>query len=151
MTLTSDDRLWATRAFIYQRFVETARPPTVAETAAHFHSAPEETTALYRELDARHALFLDPGTLNIRIANPFSAVPTPFLVHAHGQTYYANCAWDSLGISAALHSEARIETEYAEDHAPLALTVQNGAVTHPGGVAHVLVPFQRWYEDMVFT
>ncbi len=151
MTLLSADRLWAARAFIYQHFVETARPPSVAETAAHFQITAEEAAGLYRQLHERHAIFLDPGTLTIRIANPFSGVPTPFIVRACGQRYYANCAWDALGIPAALHSDARIETEYAEDHAPLTLTVQNGAVTHPGAVAHLLVPFHRWYEDMAYT
>lgn len=151
MTLPSNDHLWATRAFIYQHFVETARPPTVDETAAHFQLTAEEAAGVYRQLHERHAIFLDPGTLNIRLANPFSGVPTPFVVHARGQMYYANCAWDSLGIPVALHGDARIDTEYAEDHAPLTLTVQNGVVTHPGAVAHLLVPFQRWYDDMTYT
>lgn len=149
--MTANDSLWAARAFIYQHFVETARPPNVEETAAHFQIAADEAAVFYRELDARHAIFLDPGTLTIRIANPFSGVPTPFLVHARGQTYYANCAWDALGIPAALHADARIDAEYAEDYAPLNLTVRDGAVTHPGAVAHLLVPFREWYNDMAYT
>ena len=34
----------------------------------------------------------------IRMAIPFSAVPTPYRVEAAGRSWFANCAWDSFGI-----------------------------------------------------
>ena len=46
----------------------------------------------------------------IRMANPFSAVPTAFRVSAAGRWWYANCAWDAFGICAALHADGRIES-----------------------------------------
>jgi hypothetical protein len=30
--------------------------------------------------------------------NPFSAVETPHRVEAGGRSWFANCAWDALGI-----------------------------------------------------
>ena len=56
----------------------------------------------------------------------FSAVSTRFLVRANGHSYWTNCAWDMLGVPAALHSDAEIEAEYAEDGSPARLSVQNG-------------------------
>jgi hypothetical protein len=150
MTLT-DDLIWNVRAYIYQHLVETTHAPTVADVATHFRSSIDEAIELFDELNARHAIFLEPGTHDIRIANPFSGVPTDFVVQAQGKTYYANCAWDALGVAATLHSEAVINATYAEDDAPVMFTIRGGQVQHPEAVVHVLVPFQHWYDDMVFT
>jgi hypothetical protein len=57
-----------------------------------FNISSPEWVRLRCELDARHAIFLEPGTAQIRMATPFSAVPTPFTVTAEGITYWANCA-----------------------------------------------------------
>jgi hypothetical protein len=35
-------------------------------------------------------------------------------VRSRGHSYWANCAWDMLGIPAALHSDADVEAEYAK-------------------------------------
>ena len=144
--------LWQARAFIFAQFAETALPPAVEDTARHFDiNNMEEAGSLYRELHARHALFLEPGTLKIRMANPFSGVPTDFSVHANGKTYFANCAWDMLGIPAALHSDAVIEAVCAESRKAIPLEVRDGAVTAGEGKIHFLLPFARWYQDMAFT
>jgi hypothetical protein len=145
------DLLWSVRAFIYHRFAEKAQPPDLADVAHHFQLTPEQVEAIYLELDRRHAFFLEPGSLSIRIANPFSAVPTPFRVQARGNHYWANCGWDALGIPAALHADARIEGRCAYTDEPLILTVQDGELAPTSAVVHFVVPFARWYEDMTFT
>ena len=151
MTDPTHPLLWQARAYIYQHFADTAHPPTVDQVVDHFSLTRQAGEALFHELDRLHAFFLDPGTLDIRIANPFSAVPTDFVVQAQDKAYYANCAWDALGIAAALHSDAVINATYAEDDAPLTFTIRDGQVQHPKAVVHLLVPFQHWYDDMVFT
>lgn len=151
METRAEDLIWAVRAFIYEQFATTTRPPTVEETAAHFHLSLDQAAALYQELHQRHALFLDAGTSTVRMANPFSAIPTSFRVYARGKLYWANCAWDSLGIPAALHDEARIETQCAGSGQPVTLTVQQGRVVDRGELIHFLVPFRHWYDDLVFT
>ncbi|MBP7964981.1 MAG: hypothetical protein KBG20_21785 [Caldilineaceae bacterium] len=145
------DQLWHARAHIYQHIADTAHPPTVDQVADHFGLSRSEGEALFQELDRVHALFLEPGTLDIRIANPFSAVPTDFRVTAQGRSYWANCGWDALGIPAALHADATIEATCAQSGDPLPLTVQDGRLLPTDAVVHFLVPFARWYEDMVFT
>ena len=111
----------------------------------------DEARATYARLDRRHALFLDPGTDTIRMAHPFSGVPTPFRVHAGGHAYWANCAWDALGIPAALHADAAIEAALAEDDAPVRLAIEGGRVRGHGEVVHVLRRFQTWYDDPIDT
>lgn len=151
MTHITDDLIWAVRAFVYQRFADTARAVNIDEVAAQFRLTQDVAAEVFNELDRRHAFFLEPGTHDIRIANPFSAVPTDFVVRAQGREYWANCAWDSLGIAAALHCDAEINATYAEDDQPLMLTIRDGVVHHPPAVVHLLVPVRNWYDDMIFT
>jgi len=151
MPAVNENLVWEVRAFVYRHFVETTRPPTVDAAAAHAGVSADDAADLYRELHQRHALFLEPGTVSVRMANPFSAIPTPFRVHARGKTYWANCAWDALGISAALRCDAVVEAECADCGSPMTLTVRDGEVGDHGEVVHFLVPFGRWYDDLVFT
>ena len=146
-----DNKLWDVRAFIYQHFAETTRPPHVGEVASHFALSHEETASAYEELHRRHALYLKPDTQEILMANPFSGVETPFTVRANSKTYFANCAWDSLGIPAALHSDAEIEASCAQSGEPLHLRVSGGEVRGSEALVHFLIPFRDWYNDLTST
>ena len=145
------DKIWEIRAFIYQHFAETTRAPHVDEVASHFSLSHEEAVSAYRELHRRHALYLKPDTHEIWMANPFSGVATPFKVHANDRTYFANCAWDSLGIPAALHTDAEIEAACAQSGEPIRLRVMNRQVQGSEALVHFLVPFRDWYNDLTFT
>src|SRR5262245_43359023 len=158
----NDSLLWQVRAFVYRHFADTAQPPAVDETARHFHISTEEAGNYYRELHNHHAFFLEPETLTVRMAWPFSAVPTIFKVHVNGKTYYANCAWDMLGIPVLLQSDAVLEAICTESNDLVRLEIKNGDFTKaaiPGGEdialselrVHYPLPFARWYDDVVFT
>jgi hypothetical protein len=84
------------------------------------------------------------------MANPFSAVPTAFRVQANGRAYWANCAWDALGIPAALDADARIEARCPAGE-PIGIAVTDGQVRGEGAVAHFAVPFRQWYDDLIAT
>lgn len=154
-----ENTIWDIRAFVYRHFTETTRPPSVQDTAAQFDLAHEEAASAYEALAQRHALFLSPGTHDIAMAWPFSGVETPFKVHANGKTYFANCAWDSFGIPAALNVDAEIEAEEAQTGEKLHLTVRNQqaraersrSVHGEDALVHLLVPFRDWYNDLTFT
>ena len=154
--------LWQIRHFVYNHVADTTHAPSVDETAQHFNITIEETSEYYKELNNRHAFFLEPETLTVRMAWPFSAIPTDFKVHANGKTYYANCAWDMLGIPALLKSDAVIETRFTESNESVRLEIKNGKIALaavPGGedaasstlLVHFPLPFSRWYDDLVFT
>lgn len=149
--MKDENLLWQIRHFVYQHFADTTMLPSVDVTAAHFNISPEEATEYYKELHNRHAFFLDLETLTVRMANPFSGIPTDFKVHANGKTYYANCAWDMLGIPAALHADAIIEAKFTESNDLVKLEVKNGKVTNPDLLVHFPLAFSRWYDDLVFT
>jgi hypothetical protein len=145
------DLLWAARHFVYQHFVITTVPPTITETASHFGVSTEQAEQLYYELHARHALFLEPGTTTIRMANPFSGVPTQFLVTVADQTYFANCAWDALGIAAVLRGDAIVQGVCAGTHIPIQIEIRSGQVYSEDVITHFSVPFRQWYDDLIFT
>lgn len=146
-----DDKIWQIRAIIYQHFAETTRPPSVDEAASRFGLTHEEAAAAYEELHQRHALYLKPGTHDILMANPFSGVETLFRVRADGKTYFANCAWDSLGIPAALHTAAEIEAACAQSGDPIHLHVVDEQVQGTDALVHFLIPFRDWYNDLAST
>jgi hypothetical protein len=143
--------LWAAHHFIYAWFAATGAPPTIEQTTRQLGITSGAVAALYRELDARHAIVLEPGTEQVRMANPFSAVPTPFTVVAEDITYWANCAWDAFGIPAALHADADIMTWDAFDGTPLRLQARGTTFSGDAGLVHFPLPCRRWYDDLVFT
>ena len=146
-----DGLFWEVRALVYDLFGKTARPPSADEIARLINLDGSVVEELFAELHHRHTLFLDSETHTIRMAWPFSGIPTRFLVHAKGLTYWANCAWDSLGIPAALHTDAEIEAVDAWSKEPIHLVIRSGQPIHAGERIHFLTPFTRWYDDLVFT
>ena len=155
-----DSKLWQIRHFVYSHFADTTHPPSVEDTSQHFNISIQEASDYYKELHNRHAFFLEPETLTVRMANPFSGIPTDFKVHANGKTYYANCAWDMLGVPAALHTDAVIEAICTESNAPVQLEIRDGQIMKSRSEAkwtdydlliHFPLPFARWYDDLVFT
>ena len=146
-----ENLIWEIRAFVYRHFAETTHPPPVDETAAHFALTHEQTVSAYEELHGRHAFFLQPGTQDILMANPFSGVETPFKVYANNKTYFANCAWDSLGIPIVLGGEAEVEAACAQSDEPIRLSITDQQVQDSDALVHFLLPFKSWYNDLTFT
>jgi hypothetical protein len=138
------------RNFTYSLFVELGHAPSSAETALALGLEPGQVAEGWRRLDAEHALVLDAAGA-IRMAAPFSAVPTAYRVQAGGRWWYANCAWDAFGICAALGVDGRIETECPDCGDRIAVAVRDGRADDESLVFHVLVPAARWWDDIVFT
>ncbi|HXW87195.1 MAG TPA: organomercurial lyase [Streptosporangiaceae bacterium] len=146
----NDDDLML-RGVTYARFVQRGRAPMAAEIAAATGRGREEVVAGWQRLHAEHALVLDRLTGEIVMANPFSAVPTAYHVHAAGRWWYGNCAWDAFGICAALHADGRIETACPDCGAALRIEVQGQRPDDQSLLFHCLVPAARWWDDIVFT
>jgi hypothetical protein len=146
-----ENLIWEIRAYIYQHFAETTRPPLVEEAASRFGLTHEQAASTYEELQRRHAILLQQGTHTIQMAWPFSGPETPFKVHANDKTYFANCAWDSLGIPAALHTDAEIKAVCAQSGETIQINVTGQQVGGSNALVHFLVPFQSWYADLPFT
>ena len=140
----SDLRL---RNLTYELFVELGRAPTAEEAGL---AAGVDVSAGWQRLHDAHALVVDSAG-EIRMANPFSAVPTPYRVNARGRWWYGNCAWDAFGICAALGADGRIETNCADCGEELGVDVRGARPDDESLVFHCLVPAASWWDDIVFT
>ena len=100
-----------------------------------------EIIAVFERLHAKRLLLPEPNdpTL-IRMAPPFSGIPTAFPVEANGQQYYANCVWDAFGIAAALHCDAVSHARDGHTGEPLTLEIKNSAPVPRPYVAHFADP-----------
>jgi hypothetical protein len=134
----------------YRQFVALGRAPRAEEVAAALGRTEEDVVAAWRRLHDAHALVLVGGQ-EIRMANPFSAVPTAYRVSAAGRWWYANCAWDAFGICAALGVDGRIESSCADCGEPLTVAVREQRPDDESLVFHCLVPARQWWDDIVFT
>ena len=146
----SDLFVWTVRNAVYVAILERTVPPTADETATTLGLNPEDVRSAYERLNDRHALFLTPGSHDVRMAHPFSGVPTAFRVEADDRTYWANCAWDALGIPAALHADAQIEAPIGDGES-IRFAIEAGKVQGWDGVVHFPLPFRRWYDDLIET
>ena len=111
----------------------------------------QSVTEGWRRLHEAHALVLNPATDEIRMANPFSAVPTAYRVQADGRWWYANCAWDAFGILSALRVEGRVDSSCPDCGEPYTVHVADGHADAGGLLFHCLVPAAHWWDDIVFT
>jgi len=146
-----DDHDLELRNRTYRLFVDLGRAPTPRETAEAAGVVRAEVVEAWRRLHDAHALVLDPAADEIRMANPFSAVPTPYRVEAAGRSWFGNCAWDAFGICAALHVDGRVETSCPDCRDPIAVEVRGGQPDDTSLVFHCLVPAAHWWDDIGFT
>lgn len=140
------------RRGVYSHIVSAGGPPSVDETAVTIGCSTEEAAAAYRRLHDAHALVLFPESLDIWMANPFCFGPTPHRIIAAGRMWTGSCAWDALGIPAALHTDGLVESECACCGDELELEVVDGRLVRGADVlVHFVVPARRWWDDIGFT
>jgi hypothetical protein len=140
------------RNHLYASFVSAGRAESPAETAEALGLAEDEVADAYRRLHDGHALVLNPGTTEIRMLNPFSAVETPYRVEAGGRSWFANCAWDALGIPGALHTDGAVVSACPDCGEELELDVQEGRLIRGAELlVHFVVPARHWWDDIAFT
>ena len=146
-----DEQDRSLRNATYQLFVSLGRAPSAGEVSPEVGARQDEVIDGWRRLHDGHALVLNARRDEIRMANPFSAVPTAYRVRAGGRWWYANCAWDAFGICGALHVDGRIETSCPDCGHPLEVDVEDRQPRPDDLLFHCLVPAARWWEDIVFT
>ena len=139
------------RLAVYQHFARTAQAPALRHVAAQSACSEQEVRSAYARLRANRVLLLEADGETIRMAPPFSGVPTPHTVEVGQQTYFANCAWDAFGIPAALHQPAVVHSSCAQSSTPLHLHVGHEGPEPGPWLFHCQVPAARWWVDLVFT
>jgi hypothetical protein len=149
--VTADDLDREVRLSVYRHFVRTGHAPSLRDTGGDVGADPTAASASLERLDANRVLVLHPTTRQLWMAMPFSAVPTAFRVTSGERAWWANCAWDALGISAMLQIPVEITTSCTDCGDPLAVRTTGRALSEPSGVVHFAVPAAAWWDDIGFT
>ena len=140
------------RLHLYERFLSLGSPPTAAETAEALAIPRNEAEEAYRRLEQGHVIVLAPGTTNVWMANPLSAVPTRFrVVTDDGRSWWGNCVWDALGILAMVGSDGAVDTSCPDCGERIELRIEDGELQPVDAVIHFAVPAARWWENIAFT
>jgi len=147
-----NDSLNRVRLQVLQRTIETTDVPSASEVAEQL-ALPEATvTKAYRTLADAHVYVLEPGDpTRLRMANPFSGVPTAFIATTGGRRYFGNCVWDALGIVALLGGDGVVETACPDCRQPLVLRVSDRRLVEGASVVHFSVPARHWWDDIIYT
>jgi Alkylmercury lyase len=136
---------------VYAQFVVLGRAPTTEEVAQALSCSRSEVPAAYQQLAAGKALVLQESG-EVLMAEPFSAVPTPFAVEVGNRRWWGNCIWDALGIPAMLKQDARVITSCGCCSAAMTLEVRDGRLQQLyAGVVHFALPPRMWWNDVVFA
>ena len=147
--MTTDDDV---RLHILRELIASGAAPSVRDTGAALGLSEPDAAAAYERLAANRVIVLEPGTRDVLMAAPLSAIPTSHVVRmSDGRSHYGNCVWDALGVIAMRGLEGDVETVCEDCQSPLRLTVRNGALQSTDAVVHFAVPAARWWENIVFT
>jgi hypothetical protein len=139
------------RLHLYNEFLESGRPPTAAETAKSLGVEAGEIEATYQRLHESHSILLRPGTNDVWLAFPLSAIPTAFTVESGGRGWFGSCVWDALGVLAMIGADGRVRTTCGDCGEALTLEVSGGELLPVHAVVHYAVPARHWWDHIGYT
>ena len=131
------------RRYVYDYVMKEGLPPTIAETASALSTTPDNVGASFQRLAAEHILVLQRGTGEILIANPFSAVPTPFQV----RQLCLGCDGNSRDVGARHHHRGFVRMLWHGD----ASKGDQQLARRRAGIVHFAIPAAHWWDDIVFN
>ena len=144
------------RIRLYELFVKWGKCPSKADLAGDLGCSASDIAIAFNEMATAHMLVLQQGSGEILMANPLSAVPTPFLVETlsagRTQRWYGNCIWDALGVIAMLQGDGRVLASCGCCGESMTVSVRQGkAACDPRGIVHFALPARHWWDDIVFN
>ena len=151
MQASAENRDVRVQAAVYDNAIATGLVPTAAQLAAQLEMPLTEIRDSLERLAAGRALVLQPSSREILMANPFSAVPTPFAVRVAGRLYFGNCIWDALGIPAMLKADGQIVTSCGCCGEAMTMEIVDQRLAPASGVVHFVIPAKRWWDDIVYN
>jgi hypothetical protein len=138
------------RLALFGLFVELGRAPGPEEVAARASVTVEDVRASYERLNDQRVIVLEPSSRDVWMANPFSAIPTPFQARIGERSWFGNCIWDGLGICAMLGGEGTVDAQCPDCGERISVVVGEGRADGDG-VAHFVVPAAHFWDDIGFT
>lgn len=136
---------------VYHHFAASGVRPSATQIAESVEADVASVRDAFGRLRSQRVLVLEADGESIRMAPPFSGVPTQHVVTADGTSYFANCAWDALGIPAALRESATVSSRCEHCLEPLEIEVSADGPARSDWMFHCEVPAAHWWDDIVFT
>jgi len=129
------------------------RIPTIAAVAADIGKDLATVDASFARMIEGRVFIPRKGSHEIYAYDPFCVGPTDFFVTAGGRVWFAICAWDALGIPAALGQPGLIETHCADCGESLVVEVDadGGTDVQTWTVLQVGVRPRDFWKDIYFT
>lgn len=127
--------------------------PTIAAVAAELGKDIETVDASFARMIEGHVFIARKDSHEIFTYNPFCADPTDFFVTVAGRVWFGICAWDALGIPAALGEAGVVETHCPDCDESLVVEVDadGGTELQTWTVMQVGVPARDFWKDIYFT
>jgi alkylmercury lyase-like protein len=141
----------AVRLEVYRWFIDQGRPPVPAEVADTLATDQASVEDSLRRLAEAHVLVLAPGTHYVWMANPLSAIPTPFQVKIGGRRFFGNCIWDALGVVAMLGGTGTVTTWCPDCDQRMSITIAENRLASGDGMVHFATSAAHWWDDIGFT
>jgi len=142
---------WAVRSRIYRTFAATGTAPVIPEIAAAVGGTEFQVRSSLLKLHTAHEIAPLAEGDGVWMANPFSGVPTDYVVETPTMTCYAPCAWDAMGVPALLETDGWIRSHCAQSGETLAFGIEGGALHGDDGVIHLVTPIRDAWVDIGFT
>jgi len=139
------------RLFVYDWLLARGVPPSTAAIADHFKATVDEARQALANLKIGKTILTHACSGEIWMTGPFSAVPTPYRVFGAKVAWWANCAWDMLGIPVVANQPARVETTCTDCGESMVIDVDPKHGPSGKSLVHFLVPAAKWYDDIGFT
>jgi hypothetical protein len=127
--------------------------PNIADVAADLGKDIATVDASFARMIDGHVFLPRRDSHEIYSYNPFCTEPTDFFVTAGGRVWFGICAWDALGIPAALGESGVVETHCPDCNESLAVEVDanGGTELQTWTVMQVGVAARDFWKDIYFT
>lgn len=130
----------------------SGRVPDAEAVAQSLVASSGDVIEAFRGLTDSHVYVAEPGDpTRLRMANPFSAVPTSFRVEVNEKSYFGNCVWDALGIVSLLGGDGLVSTACPDCHELLEVRVAGRRLEPVDAVVHFSIPARHWWDDIIHT
>jgi hypothetical protein len=138
------------RRYVYETLLTEGFMPSLSDVAVGISVEPDSVREAFGRLAVARVLVLQESG-EILMANPFSAVPTPFMVETEERRYWGNCIWDALGVLAMTGVDGRVEASCGDCSEAMAVEVRGGELVAHTGLIHFAVPARHWWDNIKFT
>ena len=142
------------RKFVFDQFLEHARPPVLEEIMQKFALDRAAAFGVLEELHDSRLLVLLAGSQRILMAHPFSSIASPFEVTVSKKRYFANCAWDAIAFQVMLDKDVTVDSfcHHCAEKIKIELSKSKIVSSKPKeALVFIGVPAAKWWENVVNT